>query len=309
MFKVLVPTDFSDCATHALNAALQIAQKLNGEIHLYHRADIPHNWHQFSEEEKNCFPEIKTRVAKTKRELQAISQQIERKYQSVKIITSFSYGHLLNNILTYAESYEIDLIVMGSHGASGISEWLIGSNTQKIVRLAPCPVLTIKQEIESIDFNHITFVSNFDTDLKPAFRKLIEFARCFDAHIHLLTIDTYGFYSEPQYAVLKSMEEFARMCGDKVPCTLHQEHAFNTIKGLDEFVCTNSIQVLAMATHGRKYLARAVMGSLAETVVNHLDMPVLTINLQAVKQHPEFLTPPYIKKENQREITAEYVER
>ena len=46
----------------------------------------------------------------------------------------------------YAEAYEVDLIVMGSHGASGLNEWLIGSNAQKIVRLAHCPVLTIKNK-------------------------------------------------------------------------------------------------------------------------------------------------------------------
>lgn len=105
------------------------------------------------------------------------------------------------------------------------------------------------------------------------------------------------------------MEDFAAICRGKVPYTLHHQHAFSTVKGLKEFVQENTIQIVAMATHGRKYLARAVMGSLAETVVNHLDLPVLTINLQAVKQHPELLTPPYIKKENQRKKTVEYAER
>ena len=309
MFKILVPTDFSDCAEHALNVALQLAQRLKGEVHLYHRVDIPHNWHQFSEQEKSYFPEIKARVAKTQTQLLNLRDQVESKYQEVKIINSFSYGHLLGNILQYAETYQIDMIVMGSHGASGISEWLIGSNTQKIVRLAPCPVLTIKQDMKSIDFGHIAFVSNFDSDLKPAFRKLVEFARSINAHVHLLTIDTYSFYTEPQYAVLESMKEFQEICGDKVECTLHQHHAFRTVKGLEEFIDENNIKMVGMATHGRKYFARALMGSLAETVVNHLNLPVLTFNLKAIEQHPELDTPPYIRKENQRKAMVSTVER
>ena len=309
MFKILVPTDFSKCAGHAMNVALQIAQKLHGEIHLYHRTDIPHNWQQLNEEEKNCFPKVKANISHTQHQLQALEHQIEVNYPQVKIVSSFSYGHLLNNILAYADTYEIDLIVMGSHGASGVSEWLIGSNTQKIVRLAPCPVLTIKHPIQKMNFKHIAFASNFDVDLKPAFRKLIEFARLLDAQLHLITIDTYNFYKEPQYVVYKSMEEFKAMCKDKVKCTLHYEQAFSPLKGLEDFSQKNDIQVLSMATHGRKYLARAIMGSLTETVVNHLNLPVLSINLQALKQHPEYNTPPFIQRENQRASKMEHMPR
>ncbi len=300
MFKILVPTDFSPCATYAMDAALQIAVKLHGEIHLYHRTDVPSNWSELNEKEKQCYPKIKMDIANIQTRLNILEEQIAEKYEEVKIVSSFSYGHLLNNIVSYAEAYEIDLIVMGSHGASGLSEWLIGSNTQKIVRLAHCPVLTIKKAVGNIDFKHIVFASNFDENLKPAFRKLLDFVRHFDAHIHLLTIDTPSFYREPQYAVRKSMESFKAMCRDKVKCTLHEESGNSELKGLANFVAQNDIEMVAMATHGRKYLARAIMGSMAEMVVNHLEVPVLTINLQSILEHPEYQTPPFIKKEIQR---------
>ena len=56
MFKILVPTDFSPCASYATDVALQIAAKLHGEIHLYHRTDMPPNWGELSEKEKECYP-------------------------------------------------------------------------------------------------------------------------------------------------------------------------------------------------------------------------------------------------------------
>ena len=300
MFKILVPTDFSPCASYATDVALQIAAKLNGEVHLYHRTDMPPNWGELSEKEKECYPSIKTNIENIQNQLAELERQIEGKYEKAKIVSSFSYGHLMNNIVMYAEAYQIDLIVMGSHGASGLNEWLIGSNTQKIVRLAHCPVLTIKNKIEKIDFGHVVFASNFDENLKPAFRKLLDFVRHFDAHVHLLTIDTPSFYTEPQYAVTKNMETFEAMCKGKVKCTLHEQRGRSALKGLAEFVSENDMQIVAMATHGRKYLARAIMGSMAEMVVNHLDVPVLTINLQYILEHPEQQTPPFIKKEIQR---------
>lgn len=301
MFKILVPTDFSPCATYAMDAALQIAAKLHGEIHLYHRTDVPPpNWDELNEKEKKCYPKIKMDIDAIQTRLNLLEKQIAEREEKVKIVSSFSYGHLLNNIVSYSEIYEIDLIVMGSHGASGLSEWLIGSNTQKIVRLAQCPVLTIKKAVANIDFKNIVFASNFDENLKPVFRKLLAFIRHFDAHLHLLTIDTPSFYKEPQYAVTKSMESFQAMCKDKVKCTLHEQAGYSALQGLKEFVEENDIEMVAMATHGRKYLARAIMGSMAEMVVNHLEVPVLTVNLQSILEHPEYQTPPFIKKEIQR---------
>ncbi|MGB1242007.1 MAG: universal stress protein [Chitinophagales bacterium] len=300
MIKILVPTDFSSCANNAVDVALQIANQLKGEVHFYHRMDIPHIWNELSAEEKSVFTETQVNIKKAHQALNILERQSKETYPNVRITTTFSQGHLISTIGQYVDNFDIDLIVMGSHGASGINEWLIGSNTQKLVRLAHCPVLTIKNPIKKIDFSHIVFASNYDNNLKPPFRQLIDFARLFDAHIHLLTVDTPSFYQEPQYAVIKSMEEFKHLCEGKVKCSIHHFEDLNTLQGIKNFSKKFDIKIVAMATHGRKKLARAIMGSLTETVVNHLEIPVLSINLKAVLEVPEKRTPPFIHKTNER---------
>ncbi len=302
MIKILVPTDFSICATNAANVALQIANQLNGEVHFYHRMDIPQIWNDLSIEEKKVFTETQVSIKKAHEALNQLEKKSKENYPGIGITTTFSQGHLITTIGQYVDTFDIDLIVMGSHGASGINEWLIGSNTQKVVRLAHCPVLTIKNPIDKIDFNHIVFAANYDSNLKPAFRQIIDFARLFDAHIHLLTVDTPSFYQEPQYAVIESMEEFRHLCEGKVKCSIHHFEDLNTLQGIKHFSEEFDIKMVAMATHGRRKLARAIMGSLTETVVNHLEIPVLSINLKAILEIPEKRTPPFIHKTNERVI-------
>jgi len=300
MIKILVPTDFSTCANNAVDVALQIANQLNGEVHFYHRMDLPNIWNELSVEEKTAFTETQVKIKKTHEALNQLEKRSKEAYPKVRITTTFSQGHLISTITQYVDAFDIDLIVMGSHGASGINEWLIGSNTQKVVRLAHCPVLTIKNSIEKIDFSHIVFAANYDSNLKPAFRQLIDFARLFNAHLHLLTVDTPSFYQEPQYAVIESMEEFKQLCKEKVECSIHHFEDLNTLQGIKHFSEKFDIKMVAMATHGRKKLARAIMGSLTETVVNHLEIPVLSINLKAILEVPEKRTPPFIHKTNER---------
>ncbi|MEZ4886904.1 MAG: universal stress protein [Chitinophagales bacterium] len=305
MLKILVPTDFSNCAEAATDVALQIAQLQNGEVHFYHRIDIPHNWNQLTADEKALFSETKSNIKQVHDTLEELEKQAKRKYPSVRIVTTFSHGHLINTVTQYVDAFDIDLMVVGSHGASGINEWLIGSNTQKIVRLAHCPVLTIKKTIEKIDFSHIAFAANYDSNLKPAFRQLIEFAHLFGAHIHLLNVNTPSFYEEPQYAINESMEEFKQMCKGKVKCSIDHFEDLNAVMGIKHFAEEHNIKMVAMATHGRKNLARAIMGSMTETVVNHLEIPVWTINLKAVIDISEKRTPPFLHKTNERAAIKE----
>ena len=83
-----------------------------------------------------------------------------------------------------------DLIVMGSHGISGFSKVFIGSNTEKVVRLADSPVLTIKNEIEDFGVKNMVFASNFFEESHTVFKKIKFFADLYKTHIYLLKVIT-----------------------------------------------------------------------------------------------------------------------
>lgn len=174
---------------------------------------------------------------------------------------------------------------MGSHGTSGYNEWVLGSNTQKVVRKVNCPVLTIKSPTNLMDIKNIAFVSTFDNNLKEGFKKVIHFAKQFEANIHLLTIDTPSFFGESQIAILESMRTFKKMVNNEgLSCFIHSEKERTTYKGIKKYAIEHDIDIVAMATHGRGPIGRFIFGSVAETMVNHLDSPLLTfkINQQTI---------------------------
>jgi nucleotide-binding universal stress UspA family protein len=187
MKKILVPTDFSECAQYAADVAIDIAARLDAEVLFYTRVDVHPLWDQIEERSRRDFPESFARIQEAKVKFQALRQQYED--CQVKISFVYSHGDLVQNIIETIDQGQIYMIIMGSRGADGHGPQLFGSNTQKVVKHAHCPVMVVKQPVPDIRFEHIVFASDFRPEAKQPFSRLIEFARHFGATLHLLNLD------------------------------------------------------------------------------------------------------------------------
>jgi nucleotide-binding universal stress UspA family protein len=137
--RVLVPYDFSDFAELALRYALSLAQEHQAELHLMHVLP-PHSgqapeiaWYP---------PSGETAYHKTRRRLEQVIPPEARLWCSVK--TVIGEGHPYREVLVYAEKNRIDLISLGAHGAGFGMRALFGSNVDRVLRQAPCPVLVAR---------------------------------------------------------------------------------------------------------------------------------------------------------------------
>ena len=147
MFKKIVcPVDFSEFTEEIVTYAVSIAKKFNTELHLFHV--IP-NLNYFTPYESFLTPENLVAIENN------IGVEVDRDFNKiikkidipVKKITKT--GVTFVEIIDYVKTEAIDLIVMGTHGRSGIEHILIGSVAEKVVRKAPCPVLTIRPKNKS----------------------------------------------------------------------------------------------------------------------------------------------------------------
>ena len=172
----------------------------------------------------------------------------------------------------------IDLIVMGSHGTSGFSEIFIGSNTEKIVRLADSPVLTIKNEIEDFVVKKMVFASNFFEESYTVFEKIKFFADLYETHLDLLKVITPKDF-EPTPISKKLMKNFVEKF-ELSNYSINIYNAFNIEKGITDFSDETNADLIAIETHGRTGIAHLINGSLAEDVANHIDRPVLSIKME-----------------------------
>ncbi len=139
--KILCPVDFSEFTDEILEYALDIAKKYGAELHLIH---IIPNLNYFTPYESFFTPENLIVVEKNmETEVNKDFDDLMKKINvpAVKIIKN---GAAFVEIINYARSESMDLIIIGTHGRSGLEHILIGSVAERVIRKAPCPVLTVR---------------------------------------------------------------------------------------------------------------------------------------------------------------------
>lgn len=142
--KILHPTDFSECATQAEQLAVRLARALGAELVLFQAlVEAP----LYGEGLLNMREAQKVYDAQRKwaeETLEARAGQI-RKAEGIAVRWAFQAGVPFEEIVKAAAGEGADMIVMGTHGRSGLNRLLLGSVAERVIRLAPCPVVTVRQ--------------------------------------------------------------------------------------------------------------------------------------------------------------------
>ncbi len=274
MMTILVPTDFSNCARKAANFAMKISQKTGSLIHFLHLEDIPPGWLNIDDNQK-LLPEVTARVKRAKSELDSLVTLSNSRQLTAK--SFLLYNRSYEAILDHAREHQVDLIVMGSKGASGLKEFMLGSYTQKIVRLSDAPVLVIKESAAvNLKTSRIAFVSDFQEEVMDQFLKFVKWAKVLNAKLLLVFINTPVNFTDT-LTIKMRMGNYAM----HAPGMVHNTYIFNDHQfedGLTKFCKEEEVDIIGMITHGRSPGWQIFNNSLTESIVNHLDTPVLTMH-------------------------------
>jgi len=272
MKKILVPTDFSDYALFALKVAASIARKINAEINLVHVYNLPSAGFEQT-------PYYKAFYRKT----MANAHEQLRKLVDLDFLKNIAVKrHVITNTLMWKivsneEFKDADLIVMGAHGTSEFSRVFIGSNTEKVVRMADSPVLTIKNELKDFAIKKMVFASNFFEESYRVFEKIKFFADLYEAHIYLLKIITPKYFESSPYSQ-KLIDNFVKKFKLK-NYSINVYNDRNIENGIIDFSNEINADLIAIETHGRTGFAHLINGSIAEDIVKHETKPVLSIKI------------------------------
>lgn len=281
--KILLPTDFSECAYYALKAAAHLAKKFNAELHLLHTVNMPNYEESFLQSgqmgilaNEGALVGMGVIEGIDKRWDEITGQPFLR---GVKVKTIVKFDTIYESIKEFSEEENVDIIVMGSHGASGFREYFGGSNTEKIVRIAKKPVLVIKEDSDVFKINDIVYSSNFYGEVEKSFETLRNLVETLGATLHLLKVITPDNFETTTYSY-KVMESFAKKFKLK-KYTINTFNEANVEDGIYGFCDISKPNMIAIATHGFTGIARLISGgSLAEDVVNHSKLPVLTFKIE-----------------------------
>jgi nucleotide-binding universal stress UspA family protein len=143
---ILVPTDFSDGAREAFTTAIGLARDSGARLTLFHVNHVP----------TSTFPDvILPMTPDLVRDIEYSTQTVLKRWcaeaseAGVECDWKTTFGATHVEICNLAERLEVDLICMGTHGHTGLSHVLLGSVAEKVVRKAPCPVLTVRPQMHS----------------------------------------------------------------------------------------------------------------------------------------------------------------
>lgn len=272
MKSILVPTDFSSFSTSALKTSAYIAQKTGASIHLLHVCPAPDDWNRMKVEQQQRFPEIEGRIVAAEMKVQKLAE--DAIFKNVSVTTSVVGGSAYRQIVDYAADFKIDLIVIGAHGFNEAEGPFIGSTAQKVIRIAPCLVLSVKKNFKPTSLKKILFASNFqESKLKDAFKPIKNFAVDLKAHLDFAYINTPTHFQD-SITTDQTLRDFNANQNDIRPnFFIHND--FSTEGGIINVSKKLKSNVVALVTHNRKGKSNYLMG-VTETVLFHSDVPVLS---------------------------------
>jgi nucleotide-binding universal stress UspA family protein len=292
--KIVVPIDFSNHARRALDEAIAFAKTFGAELHLLH-------CYQFLPEVLELYG-VETPQSFERDVVEAAEKRMDEwcgavRGQGVPVHPHMASGLPAKEATELAERIGADLIAMGTKGLTGLKHVLLGSVAERVVRLAPCPVLTVPRnenasaESGAHGIARILVPVDFSDDSQRALDVAIDLAKTFGAELHLLhcyqihpaSVSPYGIVvpetleHDIRMAALQRLSEWrekAAARGIRV-----QEHITAHFPS-QEIVAASErldIDLIAMGTRGLTGLKHALLGSVAERTIRNAPCAVLTV--------------------------------
>ena len=280
MNNILLLTDFSDLSGYARSLADKVAYHSGAKLHILKIVDVP------SEIEINSSGELGDGMGddmhplneeKQKSEEQIVSW-VEDLKSSTK--TTVVYGRLLQTIHDYIEQNDIELVVMGTHGVSGMRELLSGSVTEHVILKNSVPVLSLKCQRDNIDFSDFLITGDFEEENTEHLELLKQLQKVFKSKMHLLWVNTKSRFCTTSEAMTR-MKRFAQLNRlENVEFHIYNDKTIEDgiVNFSNNYDATHQldIDIIAVEKKKKSQLGYMLTGCQATHFVNHIFRPIIT---------------------------------
>lgn len=272
MKTLLHPTDFSSNADTALEFAVETAIHLNAELIIFH------SYHSFYPGPNVSNLSVEKIREEDLEKLLAVKDLALQKAggREISIRVESRPGLAADEIVAYADEIGAEFIVMGTKGASGLEEALLGSVTSNVVEKTNVPVLVVPETAEFKNFNHMAYALDLEEENRLIVSQFLKFASTFDAKITAVHV-----YDQDEEVNIPSMEELR----DKNPELFHYGHVDfqaeiydEVVEGLEAFMDREQPGVLAVYSRHRGWLGRLFHPSITKKLACHTKIPLLAFH-------------------------------
>ena len=287
MNTILVPTDFSETANNALEVAAQLVKKHNSKLIVLHMLEIPLHLlpavslsNDVQPVQPNHQSDLPPAIFYMKLAQKRFAEIAELPFLKGMEYEEAIQNHMnFNGIIDSAHKYNADLIVMGSHGTSTFKEMFVGSNTEKVVRTSDIPVLIIKSKNENFSVKNFVFAINWEDNNTHAIIEANKLSKTLNTKLTLLYINTPGHYLTTQEIndAFESLFKDSDIKSNDVITAVYSDKSIE--KAILSYCEQHHVDLIGVATHGRRGLSHFLNQSITEDVANHSGIPVVTFKL------------------------------
>jgi nucleotide-binding universal stress UspA family protein len=275
MKRILVPVDFSEVSIKALNTAYTLAKKVKSEILVIHVVEHPtddsFNTMGVVDYSNNDNFFLTKLIESTKEKMEELVSR--PKYADIVLRYKIEIGHPFLKISEIIASEKTSIVIQGSTGATGLAGLILGSNADKVIKHATCPVITVKEEADLTNIKSIVYPTDMRGEQDVIIESIKELRGFYDAHLHL--VKAYDSEWLTQKEVEDRLEVFAKKNN-------LQDYSVTAVKESDEvdatleFAKELNADLIVIGTHRGRGIDSLLHGFISKRLVNRSPIPIWT---------------------------------
>lgn len=270
MKTIIVPTDFSDHSLKGLKVAVFFANNIDANIQLVYVKNKSVNMALVTAEQEQ---------KEAERQFKLIIEKFQPSLKDgLEIKSIIKTGQVFDEIVNQAHSYSDSLIVTSTHGASGFSEYMVGSNAMKIVTMSSVPVITIKGDYCPEKIDKIVLPIDHTSDTRQKVKDTADLAKLFNAEVHIV-----GHSVTDKPAIIKKIKSYIIQVTDylkknDIKFTVVNKTGGSLVDTIIEYTEKNKAQLITIMSEQGTSIKNLFLGNNAEQMLSRALVPVLIIS-------------------------------
>lgn len=266
---ILLPTDFTEDAEKAYRYALEICKKTGSDLHLFHAVEEPYD---FAARVEESVQHKKDFAYERFQQMMEEARESDR-YKDLAIYSEIKRGKAFPSILEKAHQLNARLIIVGTKGESSLKRILYGNVTSKVILESPVPVLTVPANSKKPYLDRFIFATDFRENDIRSLVNLVEFARPFNAEIHVLHV--YEADSINEDIRFRGFRDLVKDTIDYPRLEFQNIKAERFSKGISQFLDEHPVSLLTITRYKKAFLKTLLWANTTQELTYHTTVPML----------------------------------
>lgn len=271
-FKILCPTDFSECSLNALEYAAKLGEKYCAELILFHVPDMDDYGKLFNQVKEDSLGFVKKKMDSLVNEV-----VLESKDKGLKsCVAVIKEGKTVKTIIDFAEENHIDLIVMGTEGVNDIKTNFIGTKSSKVIEDSPKDVLIVPRKVFFKQPRKFVYATDYLEEDKLAIQKIVDMAKFFDSEIDLVHVGTKNKIIDRalHQTMISEIKPFIRY--EKISFVL-KTYRDEVGLGLENYLITAKGDILVTLSKKKSWFDQLFTKNLSKKMSYFINKPLMVI--------------------------------